>query len=209
MTIGPKLQAAGVKDAILQQAIVDAFGADLADVYARLTVQVRRLLDQFLTEAEHLVANEANLGRAIALRQELRVALDRAGFSDLASAAVDAPLDALAASVLQTSKIANQAASFASFDVRALAAFKDLRLADLLDVQDDLLRTLWRSTLDGVIGLRRVPDLVQDISRALDISARQARTIYDTAVSTYSRQADLLLSTGEPDELFLYVGPLD
>ena len=52
-------------------------------------------------------------------------------------------------------------------------------------------------------------DLVDDISDFLDVSAKRARTIYDTAVSTYSRQVGQIGTTGEPDELFQYVGPDD
>jgi hypothetical protein len=37
----------------------------------------------------------------------------------------------------------------------------------------------------------------------------RARTLYDTAVSTFSRQVGLLHTTGEADELFYYAGPVD
>jgi hypothetical protein len=204
-----ELQDAVTREAALMDAMSEAFAEDLADVYTRLQLRVRALLDQFEAEGGRLVSTQANLGRAIQLRNDLWAALRAAGYDGLIADAVGAPLDRLAADVLSSSKIANAAAKLTPVDVNALAAFKELRLADLVDVGDDLLRTVWRSILDGVVGLRPIKDLVKDIARATDLSLRQARTIYDTGISTYARQVDLLLSSGKPDERYVYVGPLD
>ena len=69
--------------------------------------------------------------------------------------------------------------------------------------------TIWRTTVDGVLGLRPTVELVQDIADLLDISTKRARTVYDTAVSTFSRQVAQVGTTGEPSEPFIYVGPVD
>jgi hypothetical protein len=60
-----------------------------------------------------------------------------------------------------------------------------------------------------VLGAPPVGDHVHDISDLLSQSLKQARTMYDTMVSTYSRQVGQLGTTGEPGEAFLYVGPDD
>jgi hypothetical protein len=96
-----------------------------------------------------------------------------------------------------------------AFDLDALVALKEIRFAELLQVGEDVAVQLWRATVDGVLGLRPIIDLVDDIADLLDISARHARTIYDTAVSTFSRQVGQLGTTGAPDEAFLYAGPDD
>jgi hypothetical protein len=140
------------------------------------------------------------------LRSDLIAALEQAGYSRLALNAVDEPLDRLASSVV---KGAPARVALGAYDVDAIAAMKELRLAQLLQVGEDVGVQLWRVTLDGVLGSRPLLDLVDDIADALDISERQARTVYDTLASTFSRQVAQIGTTGEPDEAFLYVGPDD
>ncbi len=96
-----------------------------------------------------------------------------------------------------------------AFDLEALVALKEIRFAELLQVGEDIAVQLWRITVDGVLGARPTLDLVDDVADLLDISARHARTVYDTAVSTFSRQVGQLGTSGEADEAFLYVGPDD
>ena len=90
-----------------------------------------------------------------------------------------------------------------------LLAWKELRLAELLDIAENVARAIQRAALDGTLGLRPVDRLILDVARVLDLSQRQARTIYDTAVSVFARQVEQVTSTGEADELFVYLGPVD
>lgn len=92
---------------------------------------------------------------------------------------------------------------------KAIAAWKLLRLADVLDVADNAAKVIQQIAIDGTIGARPVVEMVGDIAAALELSQKQARTVYDTAVSTFSRTLVLATSNGTPDELFLYVGPTD
>lgn len=210
MSIAGRIQKATTREAALQDALVQQFESELRDVHRRITRLVRQLLAEWdVDDQDRLISASANLGRAIGFRNQVRQLLERAGFTDLAVRASDAPLAKLTAMVLETSKIANTAAAMTPSALQMVEAFKELRLADLLKLRDDLARDLSRAVFDGVLGLRPVDRLVLDVSDRLEVSARQARTIYDTAVSTYSRQVDQLQATGDKDEAFIYVGPVD
>lgn len=204
-----EIQRHAVAEARLQDRLTSRFVQELDRSIALLNRRIRRIVLTLETDAGNLVATKANLGRALQLREEYRAALAAAGYSDLAQAAVDEPLDRLAASALRGRSIANRAARLTVGQIDTLAAFKDLRLAELLELGDDVADALQRATLDGVIGSRGVADLVDDLEDALDVTKRQARTIYDTSISTFGRAARQIHSTGDPDEQFFYAGPAD
>lgn len=201
------MKSAAVTDARLIDALTDSFADELAIVLDLLKTKIRALVRQLETDTTgRIVAKQQNLSLALKMRADLTAALEQAGYHDLAVRAVDEPMDRLAMRVL---KGAADPVSLGAFDLDALVAMKQIRLAELLQVGEDFAVQLWRVTLDGVLGLRPVLDLVEDIADILDSSSRQARTIYDTLTSTLSRQVALIGSTGEPDEAFLYVGPDD
>lgn len=204
-----RLQRAAEREAEMQEFAVQAFERQLEVLVARL---LRRLRDELaewdVDDSGRLVNEIANLGRALAFRKQFGEWLMDEGFLELAARVLADPLDELAASVFATSRIANEAAKLASF-TDTLNALKDLRLAELLDVSDDMAREISRITFEGILSLRPVDALVLDISDRMDVSKRQARTIYDTAVSTYARQVELLNADGTDDELFVFVGPFD
>jgi hypothetical protein len=198
------LQRRAMRDAARQDAAVVRFEAELHRVYRRLTVLLRQSLETWGTdETGRVERSTANLLRVFTLRRQARQMIREAGYDQLALFAVGDPLDDLAASILAGTRSLGPNLS------DALTAWKELRLADLLDLVDDAARTIQRVALDGTLGLRPVDRLILDVSRALELSQRQARTIYDTAVSVFARQVEQVTSTGEPDELFLYVGPVD
>lgn len=200
------LQRQATREAALQDAAVAAFDADLRRVYRRLAALVRAALATWETDAEgRTVTSAANLVRLLALRRQARRLVRDAGFDEAASIAVSGPLDALAASIIRSHGGAVVGPNLAQL----LRAWKDLRLADLLGVADEAARVIARVALDGTIGLRSVDRLILDVARALELSQRQARTVYDTAVSIFSRQVELSQAEGAPDELFVYVGPID
>jgi hypothetical protein len=209
MSQGTELQAHAVKEASLADSISASFARELQTVQTLVARQIRSLMRTLETTKGHLVATKANLGRSLQLRQDVQAALDAAGYGEIAFRAVDAPLDRLAVSVLSGRSIAAKAATLTPFDVDAIVAFKELHFADLLDVGSSAGRQIERLALDGVLGVRPVDDLVADLEDALDATTAEARTVYDTAVSTFSRQVDQLHATGQADELFFYVGPVD
>ena len=201
------LQRAAVRDAALQDAAVAAFNADLRTVYRRLSVLLRAALEQWdVDPAGRTVTTAANLTRVFALRRQARDLVRRAGFDAAARAAIADPLDLLASSVV---KAQGQQLGLGPNLREALDAWRDLRLADLLAIADDAARTIQRVVLDGTLGLREVDKLIADVAQALEVSQRAARTTYDTAISIFSRQMEMSTSTGAPDELFVYVGPVD
>jgi hypothetical protein len=172
-----------------------------------LKTKIRGLVKKIQADPNgRMVATQQNLALALRLRADLIRVLEDAGYTKLALRATDAPLDRLAAQVL---KGGVEAVRLGAYDLDALVAMKEIRFAQILKVGEDIAANLWRVTLDGVLGARPVVDLVDDISDLLDTSAKQARTIYDTMTSTFSRQVGQIGTTGEPDEAFLYVGPDD
>jgi hypothetical protein len=204
---GQKLQRAVEKDAALIDALTDSFADELSVVLDLLKTKIRGLVKKIQADPNgRMVATQQNLALALRLRADLIRVLDDAGYTQLALKATDAPLDRLAAQVL---KGGVEAVRLGAYDLDALVAMKEIRFAQILKVGEDIAANLWRVTLDGVLGARPVTDLVDDISDLLDTSAKQARTLYDTMTSTFSRQVGQIGTTGEPDEAFLYVGPDD
>lgn len=203
------LQSGAVREARLQDALVQQFADELEQALILLNSRIRRLLRQLDTEGGRLRTTAVNVGQAVAMREAILEALEDAGYTSLLREAVDAPLDRLAAEVLRTNRIAGLAAAESRYGVEALAAFKDLRLAHLLDLAEDTASAVWRAVLDGVIGARPVDDLLDDLADVLDGSRTAAQRTYDTAVSTYAQHVALLGTSGEPDEVFVYVGPVD
>lgn len=203
------LQLAAEREALLQDQLILQFESELQGVLRRADRLIARLVRQLAAEDGQLVRTRAALGRAVGMRRDIQAVLERAGFTDLAQLAVNERFDRLAGVVMQDTTIAAKAATLTPVDVASLLALKELRLADLFDWRAGVAQQAWRITVDGVLGLRDVDDLVEDLSLLFDTSLPQARTLYDTAVSTYARQVNLLHATGEPDELFYYAGPLD
>jgi hypothetical protein len=202
---GDRLKRAAVSQAALVEVITDDFAAELGEVLTLLTAKIRRLVRELQTTTTgRIAATEQNLALAVRLRADLGQALDQAGYHTLAFRAIDAPLDRLAAQL-----VASQTIEPFALDVDALVALKDVRLAELLQVGDDIAVQLWRVMVDGVVGARPVLDLVDDVADVLDISDTYAQSVYDTLTATYSRQVGLIGTTGEGDEAFLYVGPDD
>lgn len=208
MSVGRRLAQQAKKTARLQEQLTDSFTRELGIVLKQLTRQVRSLIREFDAQDGRVVRTAAAIGRAVRVRSDLMAALVDSGFTRAVVDALDEPLDRLTREILKGNAIARAAAESA-VDVQAIAAFKDVRLAELLGYGEDIAAQLWRTVLDGVLGVRPVDDLIADIEDIIDGSAAEARTLYDTAVSTYSRQVDQMGATGKPDELFLYVGPTD
>jgi hypothetical protein len=204
---GGKAQTHAERGARLMDDLSKSFANELRQVVTLLTERMRTLVKQIETDGGRAIAKRTNLALALQMKADILKALNDAGYTALAQRAADESLDRLARHVLSADDISR--VQIGTFDVDVLAALKQLRLADLLQVGEDVAVQLWRAVVDGVVGARPVLDLVGDIADLLDISEKRARQIYDTAVSTFSRQVGQLGTTGEPDEVFIYVGPVD
>lgn len=204
-----RLQRAAEREASLQDQLTLQFESELEGVLRRAEREIARLARQLTAEDGQLVRTRASLGRALRMRTDIGQAFETAGFRALADRALGGRLDTLAESILSRNAIGAAAADLTPLAAKTIVAFKELRLAELLDWGTSVSTTAWRVTVDGVLGLRHVDDLVLDLGQALDTSLPRARTLYDTAVSTFSREVGLVHATGEDDELFLYAGPID
>lgn len=204
-----RIQRATEREARLQDQLVLQFESELEALLRRVDRQITALVHELAADDGRLVATRASLGRAIRTRNDLVRVVQTAGFHALADRAVSDRFDALAKHVLETDTIAAAAATTTALDVETITALKELHLAELLDWSEGVSLSAWRLVLDGVLGLQPVDRLVVDLGELLDTSLPRARTLYDTAVSTFSRQVGLLHVTGEADELFYYAGPLD
>lgn len=208
-TTAEQLELQVAREIALIEKLNARFARELREVLKFANVRIRALLEELRTKNGRLVATKATLGRVLGLRREIQRALTDAGFDAFAEAAVDAPLDELAQTVLRGNAIAQRAFTLAKPDLTLLTAFKTVRFEELLQVSAATSLRLQRIVLDGTLGLRDVEDLVADIADDFDITDRQARTIYDTAIQIFSRQVDQLHANGKPDELFYYAGPID
>lgn len=185
------------------------FARELAQVLKLLNADARALVRELQTKDGRLVATRASLGRVLGLRKDLLDLLERSGFEMFAVEAFDGPLDEMTRLVLKGAGISKAAADLSTADLKAIEAFKAVRFEELLDLGRTSAIRLARLILDGTLGAQPVDGIVADIADQFDYTDAQARTLYDTALSIYSRQVDQLQATGDPDELFYYAGPLD
>lgn len=203
-----QIQRSAEKTGRLVDNLNDRFAVELAHALKLVVQRMRFVIRRLRRNTDgRVVADQGNLALALALKQDLVDALHTAGYTDLAMRFANDPLDKVAKAVLGTN--AQGFVEIGRLDINTLVALKQLRLAELLQVGEEAAIRLWRVVIDGVLGLRRIEDLLDDVTDALDISERRARVVYDTAVSTYSRQVDALNHDGTAEELFFYVGPVD
>jgi hypothetical protein len=181
------------------------FAVELSRVQIDLDREIRRLL---LRASEGNRTAVALAARGLALRRELRELLTRAGYDDLAGTATLGALERMA-EVVTATRLAAQVERFATFDSVAVQALKELARLDIVQQGDEVAIALWRSLVQGQFSGRPQNAILDDLANALDDELSQVRTLYDTMTSTFGRQVEALKSTGEPDELFAYLGPVD
>jgi hypothetical protein len=182
-----------------------SFARELATVKEDLDRELRRLVRE---AAEGSRTAQAQAGRAIALRSQVREVLTAAGFDDLAEASTVTGLERMVRAVEQLRVVA-QAAAFTSRDATRIAALKELARLNVLAQGDEVAIALWRSLVQGVFSARSAVDILDDLAEALDQELPAVRTLYDTTVSIFGRQIEAMKSTGAPDEKFLFAGPVD
>jgi hypothetical protein len=189
----------------LTDAAVAAFERELAGVVRNLERQLHGLVAGVSASSRTAIIKAA---RASKVRTALRDLLTEAGFDDLLDVATQAPLDQLARAALRTNVGQDVTAFVAPLQPR-IDALKALTLSDLLGQGDQLASALWRATVQGVFSARSVPDIVADLGGVIDQSLPRIRTLYDTSVSIYGREVELLQAGNDPETLFVYLGPVD
>lgn len=190
-------------------AITESISASYARELAQVIRDLERELRTLAIEAEQ--GSPSALMRAIAAgrtRQQITSALERAGYTQLVARFSDASLDAVVDQVERLRGAAQLGPFIAADDVRILA-LKQLAAIDLFGQGDGLSLEVWRTLSRGIFTGRHLADLLNDLADTLDTELSTARTLYDTAVNVFSRQLEAMKATGEPDEVFAYVGPRD
>lgn len=190
-------------------AVADDLGRRFAKELQRVQIDLERELRRLLVDAQAGSRTATALAaRGLQLRRQLREVLEAAGYDDLAATATTGSLERMAKAI-EKMHLAAKVARFTSRDATRIAALKELARLDLLAVGDEVAISIWRSTVQGLFSLRPPNDILDDLAEVLDIEMRQARTLYDTTVSIYGRQVEALKSSGEPGELYAYMGPAD
>jgi hypothetical protein len=200
----------GLLTAAEQVAVVaDDLGRTFAKELQRVQIDLERELRRLLVDAQAGSRTATALAaRGLQLRRQLREVLEAAGYDDLATTATTGGLERMAKAI-ERMNVAARVAKFTSRDATRIAALKELARLDLLAVGDEVSIALWRSTVQGLYSQRSPNAILDDLAEVLDIEMRHARTLYDTTTSVFGRQVEALKSSGEPDELFAYMGPAD
>ena len=188
-------------------AVADAIGAAFATELARVLRDLERQLRTLVIDA--LAGSRTALSRAVRaakLRRDVQKALDVAGFSDLAETATSDALDRLVEQ-MERLRLAAKLAAFTTSDQARILALKELAKIDLLGQGPEIAHALWRTLAQALFSQRKVTDLLEDLSDAVDVEEGRLRTLYDTTISIFGRQVEAMKA--QPDDVFAYVGPVD
>jgi hypothetical protein len=191
------------KLAAVADAIGRAYAAELARVLRDLERELRRLVLDAMQGSQTALSRAV---RAAKLRKELQKALDAAGYTHLTETATSEALDRLV-DQLSTLRGAAKLAAFTTSDQTRILALKEIARIDLLGAGQDVAHALWRTLAQGLYSQRRVVDLLDDLSDAVDVEEARLRTLYDTTVSIFGRQVEALKA--KDGDVFAYVGPID
>lgn len=199
-----------IRDAERLAVVADELSASFATELGRILTRIERAFPALLREALNTrqPTRLIEAARQLVLRAEIRRLLTDAGYDELAALAATRGLDDLARRVLET-RTGKQAVEFASGIAQRIEGLQAMVGRDLLDEGDQVARALWKATLRGVIGQQDEREILSALQETLDKSDATVRTLYSTTVSIYTRQVEALQSTGEPDEAYLYSGPID
>lgn len=184
---------------------VAAFYDELVLVWRRLD---RRVADVVRNAADASPTAVIRAARANRLKRELAQALELAGYGDLVDTSTGASLEPLVTRVEGIRTIA-ELTPFGSADRVRLEALKALAGEDLLLEGDAVAHALWKATVQGVFSARPVDAILDDLGQVLDRTAPQVRTLYDTSISIFAREAEALGVPEDPERPFVYTGPAD
>jgi hypothetical protein len=180
----------------------------LSAVFARELARVLQLTERHLLpilKRERLGDRTAKsiARKALPLRTELRTALTKAGYDALVREASISAVERMAGA------FRSRGVSLGRITPARLQALASLLEADLMGLGDSAAHSAWRAGVQAIYTERPVDEILAQLSRQLDKSFAQAQTIYDTQVSITGRQIERILSEGDEEQAFLYVGPVD
>lgn len=180
----------------------------LSAVFARELARVLQLTERHLRpilERERLGDRTAKsiARKALPLRTELRTALTKAGYDALVREASISAVERMAGA------FRSRGMSLGRITPARLHALASLLEADLMGLGDSAAHSAWRAGVQAIYTERPVDEILAQLARQLDKSFAQAQTIYDTQVSITGRQIQAILTEGEEDQAYLYVGPVD
>jgi len=189
-------------------AMVGDFEWELARVYVQLRERIVFLTNELIAKGGRVVSVATNLGIARAVARELEAVLVEAGYGDLVAGALDVMGDLAKYQGLGQTRVARVERA-AAWSGETLDAFRQLKLNELLEVTAGTMRRVEQTLLRGIVGAQDRGELLNELVADLKVSLPHARTIYDTALSEFSRIAVTSTATGAADEAFMYSGPID
>ena len=134
----------------------------------------------------------------------MRLVLKDSGFDALADQATSGAFEDIAGTLLRSHPEVARLVGRPQ-----LEALKELHRLDILDEGDAVSKRLWDSVARGLYVRKPVDDILADLSEVIDRSDSQIATLYDTSVSIFTRQVELLDAGDDPETRFLYAGPDD
>lgn len=187
---------------------VAGFEANLARVWVQVRNRIVRLTNQLIAEKGRVVSTAVNLGVARTVAAELQRTLREAGYEDLVASALETMGDLAKYQGLGQTRVLRVERTQA-WSADTLTAFHDIKLRELVQVSEAAIGRIEQTLLRGIVGAQDRGELLNELLAELELSLPQARTIYDTALSEFSRIAVTSTATGASDEAFLYSGPID
>jgi hypothetical protein len=184
------------------------FEAQLARVWVEVRQRIVRLTNQLIAEKGRVVSTAVNLGVARTVAAELQRTLQEAGYQDLVASALETMGELAKYQGLGQTRVLRVERTQA-WSAETLDAFHDIKLRELVQVSEAAIGRIEQTLLRGIVGAQDRGELLNELLAELEVSLPQARTIYDTALSEFSRIAVTSTATGASDEAFLYSGPID
>ena len=205
-----RLLTAAERLAALTDTLSATFAAELADVLRGVERRMGRLLRELDRETRvGRITRQAEVARLASLRDQIRDVLRDSGYDGLAETATTSAFERAVATV-RASRAGAQAARFTvPFLAQRVEALRVLAVTDLLGQGDEVARVLYRAVRDSVLGGAPADVVLERVALALDREVKEIRTLYDTTTATFGRLMEQQASTGTPDELFLFAGPVD
>jgi len=189
-------------------------GERLSAAFAR---ELQRVLKASERELARLVidaqaGSRAAAGRAQAallMRAQVRGILLANGYDAVIATATQAAAEA----IVDVALSARDRAALAAFQTngrQAVEALRQLVAMDLLEQGEAATTAIWRALAQQVFGVRSTSEIVRDLAVVLDRSEAQARSLFDTQVSIFTRTVeDVATGNLGPDQPYLFSGPVD
>ena len=142
--------------------LVGTFEADLADVWGQVRRRIVQLVNQLEAEKGRVVSTQVNLGIARKVAQELQAAIEEAGYGALIQDALT-EMGALGKYQGLGQTCVLRVEREAAWSAETLDAFHGMKLRELLQVPDDLMRTVEQTILRGIVGAQDRAELLNEL----------------------------------------------